>query len=140
MKRFWFLLLLSSSVGCQQNEVGIGLPALDKLYRTWRLTKVSYDGQVEPFEQYLTVVTFPRDGRFLRGQQKDYRWCWMPFSFGGTDEVVRFTWDTLYAECGLINGKMSPLRSGIDWQIMTLTEERLVLIGNERMLTYEPAP
>lgn len=140
MKRFLLFLLLGSLISCRQNDVGVGLSASDVLYRTWRLTQVSYDGQAVNPDQYITVVTFPRDGKFLRGTQKDNRWCWMPVSFKGTNAVVRFTWDTSAPNCAVINGRMSPLWDGIDWQITTLTNERLVLTGGKRTLTYEPVP
>lgn len=140
MKRFLFLLLLGLLVGCQKKEVGIRLPVSDALYRTWRLTQMSYDGQAVDHEQYITVVTFPRDGSFRGSLPKDNRWCCTPTAFEGTDAAIRFVWDTSNPSCAVINCRLSPLRANVDWQIMTLTDEQLVLTGGKTTLTYEPVP
>lgn len=134
------LFMLSSLMGCQQKDVGVGLPTADALYRRWQLTQVSYDGQPTDHEQYITVVTFPRDGSFRGNQPKDARWCCRPIAFEGTDAAIRFIWDTSDPICALINCRMSPLWADIDWQITTLTNEQLVLMSDKRTLLFRPSP
>ena len=141
MKRGLVLLLLPLLFGaCRENEVGIGLPEVGSLYRTWRLTGTSYDGQATDHEQYIMVVTFPRNGSFRGDQPKDNRWCCMPVAFKGTDTAIRFIWDMSNPSCAVINCRLSPLWAGIDWQITTLTNEQLALTGGKTTLIYEPVP
>lgn len=142
MKRVLLLLILLvvSSVACQKDDANIGLPESDVLYRTWRLTGTLYEGQDIDHEQYITVVTFTRDGNFRGTQSKDDRWCCMPVAFEGTDNAIRFIWDTSNPSCALLNCRVSPLWAGVDWRITTLTNKRLVLTGDKMTLTYEPIP
>lgn len=140
MKRWLALLLLSSSMGCKKNDIDTGLPTAGALYRTWRLTGTSYDGRATDYEQYITVVTFPRNGSFWGDQPKDNRWCCTPISFEGTNAVIRFIWDTSNPNCALLNCRLSPLWAGVDWRIITLTNEWLVLTGGKTTLIYEPVP
>lgn len=64
MKRILLFLLITALTGCQKKDVNPALPAYEGLYKTWKLTQVSYNGKPIPPEQYITTVTFPRDGNF----------------------------------------------------------------------------
>lgn len=138
MKRFLLLIFLGSFIGCLRKDDSIELPTSDTLYQSWKLTEVSYDGQPTLPDQYITTVTFPRDGNFRKGLQKTNRWHYGPVAFEGTNTAIRFNWDTSAPDCGVSNCRLSPLWEGINWQIKTLTNERLVLLGDKIKLVFEP--
>ena len=140
--RLRLLLIIYLLTACQKdNDVGLGLPTAETLYHTWRLTQVLYNGQdTRSADQYIQTVTFARDGKFLRGQKKDNRWCCGPVSFKGNDTAIQFIWDTSDPACELINCRMSALRAGIIWQITTLTAGQLVLTDGKTTLIFEPEP
>jgi hypothetical protein len=133
------ILFLSQILACRKPGQDISLPESDQLYRTWRLARKLYDGQVTT-DMYPEKVTFPRDGKFVKEQDTKLKSCCAPVRFEGNGTIIRFIWDTSDPVCALIDCAGSQLQAGVDWHITTLTDTSLVLSGGKTVLEFVPEP
>ena len=138
MNRLLIFLFLGSLLACQNKEAGPNLPTTNALYRSWQLTQVVTNGQPTLLDPVPTVVRFPRDGSFRGALPNDGRWCCEPVAFEGTNDAIRFIWDTSSPDCALIRCRASVFTADVTWQITTLDDTRLVLTNNATTLTFEP--
>lgn len=118
----------------------------DPLYRTWRQTQTEYrDGRIVDYAiTEFIIVTFQSNGLILYGADGRYAACCYPHRFkrkGNTLDFINVksipTPSVDNAEkCHLVDC----LLQGNSWQILTLTDKRLILetpFGNH---AYQPYP
>lgn len=142
MKSWLFtLLLLGLTLGCKQT-----VDPTDPLYRTWRWTQIEYnDGRIvslTPSES--SIVSFLPNGMILYGANGRYAACCLPNRFrrdGNTLDFVKV--DAVPVppvddaeKCTLVDCQLQ----GNSWEILTLTETKLVLKTPFGNYTYVPYP
>ena len=143
MKRFLFLLLLSSLMGCRQNDVD---PA-DPLYRTWQRTTTTYpDGRVMTVTNATNydIVTFRPNGTILYGANGRYAACCFPNRFRREGSKLDFTKVNSIPVPPVDNPEQCHLvdcaGSGAYWQIVTLDNTQLILETPFGNYVYQPYP
>lgn len=141
MKRILIFVLLTVFVSCQKKDVAPRLPTNNGLYKTWRLTQIVQGNKSVETTSYNFTVTFPRDGSFTGNAPKNsLAPCCSPVAFEGTNVAIRFIWGTPAPNCASVHCLLSPLSGGVTWQITTLNDTSLILVGGNTLLEFEAQP